>query len=118
MAGITFEIRLSEKAFTISGLEGDLLPGGKEFQLLGDRIYRWYVTRLSKPVVQWLSQWLQNLPEEINLLNAPLRIRSWDIAFAPTTYQQLLTAESPFLPSIKLSFVTPTSFPSKGNHFP
>ncbi|MEG4939263.1 hypothetical protein [Microcoleus sp. F4-D5] len=37
----------SEKAFAISGLEGDLLSGGKEFQLLGDRIYRWYVTGLS-----------------------------------------------------------------------
>ncbi|MEG4501501.1 hypothetical protein QUB05_30550 [Microcoleus sp. F10-C6] len=37
----------SETAFAISGLEGDLLPGGKEFQLLGDRIYRWYVTGLS-----------------------------------------------------------------------
>jgi CRISPR-associated endoribonuclease Cas6 len=108
----------SEKAFTISGLEGDLLPGGKEFQLLGDRIYRWYVTGLSKPVVQWLSQWLQNLPEEIDLRNAPLLIRSWDIAFAPTTYQQLLTAEPPFSPTIKLSFVTPTSFRSKGHHFP
>ncbi|MEG4043238.1 CRISPR-associated endoribonuclease Cas6 [Microcoleus sp. Pol17_C1] len=108
----------SEKAFTISGLEGDLLPGGKEFQLLGDRIYRWYVTGLSKPVVQWLSQWLQNLPKEINLRNAPLLIRSWDIAFAPTTYEQLLTAEPPFFPTIKLSFVTPTSFRSKGHHFP
>ena len=31
----------SEKAFAISGLEGDLLPSGKKFQLLGDRIYRW-----------------------------------------------------------------------------
>ncbi|UNU24507.1 CRISPR-associated endoribonuclease Cas6 [Microcoleus vaginatus] len=108
----------SEKAFTISGLEGDLLPGGKEFQLLGDRIYRWYVTGLSKRVVQWLSQWLQNLPQEIELRNAPLLIRSWDIAFAPTTYQQLLTAEPPLSPTIKLSFVTPTSFRSKGHHFP
>jgi CRISPR-associated endoribonuclease Cas6 len=108
----------SEKAFTISGLEGDLLPGGKEFQLLGDQIYRWYVTGLSKPVVQWLSQWLQNLPEEIDLRNAPLLIRSWDIAFEPTTYQQLLTAEPRLSPTIKLSFVTPTSFRSKGHHFP
>ncbi|WP_333044594.1 hypothetical protein [Microcoleus sp. S13C4] len=43
---------------------------------MGDRIYRWYVTGLSKRVVQWLSQWLQNLPEEIYLRNAPLLIRS------------------------------------------
>ncbi len=66
----------SEKAFTISGLQGDLLPGGKDFQLLGDRIYRCYVTRLSKRVVQWLSQSLQNLPQEIDLRNAPLLICS------------------------------------------
>lgn len=108
----------SEKAFTISGLEGDLAASGKEFQLAGDRIYRWYVTGLSKRVVQWLSQWLQNLPEEIDLRNAPLLIRSWEIAFAPTTYQQLLTAELPLSRNVKLSFVTPTSFHSKGHHFP
>ncbi|MEG3978820.1 CRISPR-associated endoribonuclease Cas6 [Microcoleus sp. herbarium8] len=108
----------SEKAFTISGLEGDLAASGKEFQLAGDRIYRWYVTGLSKRVVQWLSQWLQNLPEEIDLRNAPLLIRSWKIAFAPTTYQQLLTAELPLSRNVKLSFVTPTSFRSKGHHFP
>ncbi|WP_373533941.1 CRISPR-associated endoribonuclease Cas6 [Microcoleus sp.] len=108
----------SEKAFTISGLEGDLGASGKDFQLLGDRIYRWYVTGLSKRVVQWLSQWLQNLPEEIDLRNAPLLIRSWEIAFAPTTYQQLLTAELPLSRNVKLSFVTPTSFRSKGHHFP
>ncbi|MEG3881308.1 CRISPR-associated endoribonuclease Cas6 [Microcoleus sp. herbarium7] len=108
----------SEKAFTISGLEGDLPACGKEFQLLGDRIYRWYVTGISKRVVQWLSQWLQNLPQEIDLRNAPLLIRSWDIAFVPATYQQLLTAETPVSPNIKLSFVSPTSFRSKGHHFP
>jgi CRISPR-associated endoribonuclease Cas6 len=108
----------SEKAFTISGLEGDLAASGKEFQLLGDRIYRWYVTALSQRVVQWLSQWLQNLPEEIDLRNAPLLIRSWEIAFAPTTYQQLLIAAPPLSRNIKLSFVTPTSFRSKGHNFP
>jgi CRISPR-associated endoribonuclease Cas6 len=108
----------SEKAFTISGLEGDLRASGKEFQLLDDRIYRWYVTGLSQQVVQWLNQWLQNLPQEIDLRNAPLLIRSWEIAFPPTTYQQLLTAEHPLSRNIKLSFVTPTSFRSKGHHFP
>lgn len=107
-----------EKAFTISGLEGDLLASGKDYKLACDRIYRWYITGLSLRVVQWLSQWLQNLPEQIDLRNAPLLIRSWDIAFPPTTYQQLLTAENPGKSTIKLSFTTPTSFRSKGHHFP
>jgi CRISPR-associated endoribonuclease Cas6 len=107
----------SEKAFTISGLEGDLLASGKDYKLAVDRIYRWYITGLSMRVVQWLNQWVQNLPEQIDLRNAPLLIRSWDIAFAPTTYLQLLTA-TPVQPTVKLSFTTPTSFRSKGHHFP
>jgi CRISPR-associated endoribonuclease Cas6 len=56
----------SEKAFTISGLSGDLLVSGKDFKLAADRIYRWYITGLSLRVVQWLNQWLQNLPEQID----------------------------------------------------
>lgn len=108
----------SEKAFTISGLEGDLLNSGKEFQLLADRIYRWYVTGLSMRVVQWLSQWVKNLPERIDLRNADLLIRSWDLVLPPTTYLQLLAVESPANRTIKLSFITPTSFRSKKHHFP
>ncbi|NJM62069.1 MAG: CRISPR-associated endoribonuclease Cas6 [Oscillatoriales cyanobacterium RU_3_3] len=108
----------SEKAFTISGLEGDLLNSGKEFQLLADRIYRWYVTGLSMRVVQWLSQWVKNLPEQIDLRNADLLIRSWDFVLPPTTYLQLLAVESPANRTIKLSFITPTSFRSKKHHFP
>lgn len=108
----------SEKAFTISGLSGELVAAGKEFQLLPDRIYRLYITGLSMRVVQWLNQWVQNLPSEIDLRNAPLLIRSCNIALAPTTYLQLLTAETPVRSTIKLSFITPTSFRSKGHHFP
>jgi CRISPR-associated endoribonuclease Cas6 len=108
----------SEKAFTISGLSGELVTSGKDFQILPDRIYRWYITGLSLRVVQWLSQWLQNLPEQIDLRNAPLLIRSWDIAFPPTTYLKLLTADLPIQSTIKLSFTSPTSFRSKGHHFP
>ncbi|MGL5063482.1 MAG: CRISPR-associated endoribonuclease Cas6 [Microcoleus sp.] len=108
----------SEKAFTISGLVGDLLSAGKEFQLLTDRTYRWYVTGLSVRVVRWLSEWVKNLPEYIDLRNADLLIRSWDITLSPTSYLQLLTAEAPASSTIKLSFITPTSFRSKKHHFP
>jgi len=108
----------TEKAFTISELEGNLLTSGKDFQLIPETTYRWYITALSKPVAQWLNQWLKNLPEVLDLRNAPLLIRSSKIALPPTTYQQLLEINPPTKPIIKLSFITPTSFRSKGHHFP
>jgi len=108
----------SEKAFTISGLEGELLTSGKEFQLIADKTYRWYVTSLSMPVAQWMKQWVQKLPELLELRNAPLLIHSCDIALAPTTYIQLLENNGHTPTTLKLSFVTPTSFRSKKHHFP
>ena len=108
----------SEKAFTISGLEGELLTSGKEFQLIADKTYRWYVTALSMPVAQWMQQWMQKLPEVLELRNAPLLIRSCDIDLPPTTYIQLLENNSQTPATLKLSFLTPTSFRSKNHHFP
>lgn len=107
-----------EKPFTISGLEGSLVSSGKDFQLQADQTYRWYVTALSMPVVQWLNQWVQQLPSVVELRNAPLQIRSCQIALPATTYRQLFAA-SPLTPTaVKLSFLTPTSFRRKGHHFP
>jgi CRISPR-associated endoribonuclease Cas6 len=108
----------SEKPFSISGLEGELLAAGKNLQLKVDASYRWYVSALSKPVVQWLAQWVQALPEVIELHGASLLIRACEIALAPTTYDELFSnADSPST-TIKLSFLTPTSFRRKGHHFP
>lgn len=108
----------SEKAFTISGLEGELLTSGKEFQLIENKTYRWYVTALSMRVAQWMQQWVQKLPEVLELRNAPLLIRSSDIDLPPTTYIQLLEDNRHIPATVKLSFVTPTSFRSKKHHFP
>ena len=108
----------SEKPFTISGLHGELLPKGRDFQLQADRTYRWYVTALSQPVVQWLAQWIKVLPEEINLRNAPLKIRSVGIAQPPTTYAELFQSSQSKTGTLALSFVTLTSFRRKGHHFP
>jgi CRISPR-associated endoribonuclease Cas6 len=108
----------SEKPFSISGLEGELLPAGKNLQLKVDASYRWYVSALSKPVVQWLAQWVQALPEAIELHGASLLIRAREIALAPITYEELFSnAHSPST-TLKLSFLTPTSFRRKGHHFP
>jgi CRISPR-associated endoribonuclease Cas6 len=108
----------SEKPFAISGLEGELLTAGKDFQLQTNSSYRWYLTALSKSVVQWVAQWVQVLPEIIELRNAPLVIRACEIALAPTTYSQLLEASRPSRAAVKLSFLSPTSFRRKGHHFP
>lgn len=108
----------SEKPFTISGLDGPMLAKGRDYQLQAGQIYRWYVTALSQPVVQWLAKWLQVLPETLELRDAPLKIRSVAIAHPPTTYAQLFHTEQPKKPTVTLSFVTPTSFRRKGHHFP
>jgi CRISPR-associated endoribonuclease Cas6 len=106
----------SEKPFTISGLEGNLVDGGKHLQLPANSTYRWYVTGLSKPVAEFLAEWVKILPAEIPLRNAPLTIRSCQIAFPRTTYRQLL--ESAEGSTLQLSFVSPTSFRRQGHHFP
>ncbi len=108
----------SEKPFTISSLEGDLLSSGKDFQLQPNCIYRWYVTAFSLRLVQWLTQWVKNLPSQIDLRNAPLLIRSCQIALRPITYNHLFTAQLPQRISVQLSFQTPTSFRRKKHHFP
>lgn len=108
----------SEKAFTISGLEGELLAAGKDLQLQADKTYRWYINILSQPVAQWASKWLQNLPAVVDLRNAPLRIISCEVALPPTTYKQLLTTSLSRTSTIQLTFLTPTSFRSKQHHFP
>ncbi|MGE5655210.1 MAG: CRISPR-associated endoribonuclease Cas6 [Actinomycetota bacterium] len=108
----------SEKAFTISGLEGKLLTSSKDLQLQADQTYRWYINILSQSVAQWAAQWVQNLPSVVELRNAPLRIVSCEVALAPTTYKQLLTASLSRTSTIQLTFLTPTSFRSKQHHFP
>lgn len=109
----------SEKPFTISGLEGNLLTSGKDFQLQANQTYRWYVTAVSQPVVQWLSQWVKQLPAAIELRNAPaLQIRGCKIALSPNTYRELFQFQTNQSPTVKLSFLTPTSFRRKKHHFP
>ncbi|NEQ70289.1 MAG: CRISPR-associated endoribonuclease Cas6 [Symploca sp. SIO2D2] len=109
----------SEKPFTISGLEGSLLSTGKNLHLQANETYRWYITVLSPSVIPWLAQWVQKLPEIIELRNAPLIIRAVEIALDPTTYKELLkTSRTSPTTKLKLSFVSPTSFRRKKHHFP
>lgn len=106
----------SEKPFTISRLEGEMLTAGRQLQLMSDSSYHWYATALSSSVVRWMKSWLQNLPPTIELRKAPLQIKKVDIIHPPTTYAKLLGAETKN--TITLSFISPTSFRRKGHHFP
>ncbi len=108
----------SKKPFNISALEGQLLASGRQLQLEAKQIYRWHVNALSQKVVQCLSQWLVQLPQTLDLRNAPLEIKQVSIAHPPTTYRQLLELSKEKPSHISLSFVSPTSFRRKGHHFP
>ena len=107
----------SEKPFSISALEGQLLPTGKQLQLQANQIYRWQINAISQPVVQFLSQWLIQPPTTLKLRDACLQIKQISIVHSPTTYNQLLQSSINHK-NINLSFISPTSFRRKGHHFP
>jgi CRISPR-associated endoribonuclease Cas6 len=107
----------TEKAFTLSGLQGALSSQSRQFQLQAGQTYQWSITALSKPVSQWLVQWLQQRPEVVDLRHAPLTIRQVAIALPPTTYAQLWATDYS-ADTVNLSFLSPTSFRRKGQHFP
>ncbi|MBW4615242.1 MAG: CRISPR-associated endoribonuclease Cas6 [Desmonostoc vinosum HA7617-LM4] len=108
----------SEKPFNISALEGQLLPTGRQLQLEANQIYRWHINALSQRVVEFLGQWLAQLPAILDLRDAPMSIKQVSIAHPPTTYGQLLQSSTEKYSNVNLSFVSPTSFRRKGHHFP
>jgi CRISPR-associated endoribonuclease Cas6 len=105
----------SEKAFTISALDGEINSSGRQLQLSANSTYRWYVTVLSRRVQEWMAQWTQNLPSFVDLRDAPLQIQACNIYHPATTYAELLNSEHG---RMTLHFLTPTSFRRKGHHFP
>ncbi|BAZ88171.1 CRISPR-associated endoribonuclease Cas6 [Dolichospermum compactum] len=107
----------SEKTFSISALEGQLLPTGKKLQLQANHIYRWQINAISQPVVQFLSEWLIQPPTTLKLRDVCLQIKQISIVNLPTTYKKLLQSSINHR-NINLSFVSPTSFRRKGHHFP
>ena len=107
----------SEKPFSMSALEGQLLPTGKQLQLQANYRYRWQINAISQPVVQFLSQWLTQPPTTLKLRDACLQVKQISIVNPPTTYNQLLQSSINHR-NINLSFISPTSFRRKGHHFP
>ncbi|MEM6254087.1 MAG: CRISPR-associated endoribonuclease Cas6 [Cyanobacteria bacterium P01_D01_bin.156] len=108
----------SEKPFTITGLDGQFIPQSQSLKLQKNKVYRWRISSLCKPVTQGIATWLRQLPDEIALRNSPLTIKAVNFAHPPTTYAKLLQQGNTGEGSISLSFHSPTSFRRKGNHFP
>ena len=107
----------SEKAFTVSGLDGAFVPSGQQLRLVAKKPYRWTVTAFSKKLVQWLAKWLKKMPPTLALRNAVLTINGVAVE-AATTYEALAQQAHADKPKIALSFTSPTSFRSKGHHLP
>lgn len=129
----------TDKAFTLSELQGNFLIQSDRLHLQATQTYRWQITALSKTVAQWLAHWGQNLPPEIQIYNLTLTIQTTEITQPPTTYKKLWQNAETLLqakqqgqknyklnqdtftlqpPSVQLSFLSPTSFRRKGQHFP
>ncbi|NJM99745.1 MAG: CRISPR-associated endoribonuclease Cas6 [Phormidesmis sp. RL_2_1] len=110
--------RGSEKPFSISGLSGQFVSNSQSLQLQKDKTYRWKINGLCQPVAQGIAAWLRELPDEIDLKDAPLAIESVRLVQPATTYAKLLTAAKQDSGTVSLSFISPTSFRRKGHHLP
>ncbi|MGC9503536.1 CRISPR-associated endoribonuclease Cas6 [Baaleninema sp.] len=106
----------SEKAFSLSLLNGELPLVGRQLEVQRDRTYHWTLTFLNRDLVQWAETWLKTPPETLTLRAATFNIQSIDIYRPPTTYQTLF--DSTDGSSVELSFLTPTSFRHRGHHVP
>jgi CRISPR-associated endoribonuclease Cas6 len=106
----------TEKAFTLSPLQGNLLTQSQTLHIQAEQPYTFTLTALTKPIAQWIAQWLTHLPAELAFCNAPLTITHAELTLPPTTYKKLW--QQPPQRRATLSFTTPTSFRRKGQHFP
>ncbi len=107
-----------EKSFTLSPLDGNILSSGHSLQLKGGQTYRWQITAFSKPLVDWLSRWIKQLPSTIEIRQAPLQIKRVKRVLADTSYAELARVQIPEIPTVALSFHSPTGFRRKGDHLP
>ena len=117
----------SEKPFTMSRLFGEMAENENQLLLFQEKTYHWYLSALSPKVARWFRHWLHNMPKYIilNFKQPPesvfpskiyLIIQSVEIALPPTTYSNLFGAVA--RKKFALSFLSATSFRTKGHHYP
>lgn len=108
----------TQKAFGLSQLMGPLLVKARHYQLHTGERYTWQITALNQRVVSGLAQWLPQLSEIVELNDARLTLRGWQIVLPPKTYAQVWEQELPDTNKLQLSFVTPTCFSYKQHYLP
>ncbi|MGG6268863.1 CRISPR system precrRNA processing endoribonuclease RAMP protein Cas6 [Leptolyngbya sp. AN03gr2] len=108
----------SEKAFTLSGLSGDITPQARSLHFHPDRTYQWSIAALSKAVCQGLQKWLINPPKLMQLRSGEFSIEQWQISLPATTYETLWETANSTSSQLCLTFTTPTSFRKRSNHMP
>jgi CRISPR-associated endoribonuclease Cas6 len=106
----------TEKAFTLSRLDGPILVNGDKLILSTDTTHHWYLTLLSAEVIQGVLPWLRELPNILELARNPFHIEGVTTFLPPQTYGDLYQVKP--RRTVNLSFLSPTSFRRKGNHFP
>ncbi|KAM3112687.1 CRISPR-associated endoribonuclease Cas6 [Phormidesmis sp. 146-33] len=107
----------SEKAFTISGLEGSRV--GRSIQFEAEQLYAWTVTGLNHEVCEWMQQWLVKPPTEIKLRGEVFRIVRWEIGLPAMTYEAVWEqAGEGRQDDLNLTFLSATSFRKRQNHLP
>jgi CRISPR-associated endoribonuclease Cas6 len=108
----------SEKAFTISPLNGKLELIANTLLAKVDSTYTWTISALSNDLCEWLRNWYSDHPETINLYNGNFAIAQISINQPATTYNNLWSASSNPESKFTLAFLTPTCFRSKNHHLP
>jgi CRISPR-associated endoribonuclease Cas6 len=108
----------SEKAFTISPLNGKLEPQNQNLIAKADRTYTWTISALAKPLCDWLKTWCDRPPSTLDLYAGKLAIKKIETTLSPTTYNRLWTATPPSQTNFTLNFLSPTSFRQKQHHLP
>jgi CRISPR-associated endoribonuclease Cas6 len=106
----------TEKPFNVSGLSGQFTSHSRSLAVQGGQTYQWHLNVFARPAVEGVARWLQQLPEEIPIKQAPLRIKQVRVELPALTYEEL--AQAPPGKNLDLSFLSPTSFRRKGHHLP
>jgi CRISPR-associated endoribonuclease Cas6 len=106
-----------EKPFTISGLWGEIPTIERQLQLSAQQSYQWQITAFSRPLCDWLRQWLTKPPRTLRLNTSICKIIDWQISLPATTYAEIWQ-QAATKSSLELTFTSPTSFRKRKNHMP